>query len=245
MDADDISHPERLSKQWEIIQSHPEVAVIGTLHQGIDNYGWRIRMSDLWRVARQTPFPPFAHGSIMFRRDCFEEVGGYREECAGWEDYDLFLRIRERGLIVILSDTLYSYRFHVGSVTGGTPLKKALQMTGLRQRCMAELRRKGDYTCLLSEAESNSYHPDAIADTLFLRGSIRLWAGHPPKILGLLPCYKSSGMTLKLLRTWVWAIWAEISPRSLRFFLRSLIRARDFLASYFIKEGKVYEWRFK
>jgi glycosyltransferase involved in cell wall biosynthesis len=245
MDADDVSHPERLIRQWEIIQSRPEVALLGTLYEGINDRGQQVRPADRWRVARSTAFLPFVHGSIMFRREYFEEVGGYREECAGWEDYDLFLRMRERGLIVILSNTLYSYRFHVGSVTGDAPLEKALEVTGLRLRRLAELRRRGDYSCLLSESERNGHHPDIIAETLFLRGSIRLWAGHPPKILSLLLRNKPSAMTPKLLRTFVWAIWAEVNPRSLRFFLRSLIRGRDFLVGHRVKEGEVYEWRFK
>src|SRR5882672_10272667 len=28
MDADDISHPDRLKRQWEIIDNHPEIAVV-------------------------------------------------------------------------------------------------------------------------------------------------------------------------------------------------------------------------
>jgi glycosyltransferase involved in cell wall biosynthesis len=246
MDADDVSHPERLIRQWEIIRSRPEVALLGTLYEGINGRGQQVRPSDRWRVARSTAFLPFVHGSIMFRREYFEEVGGYREECAGWEDYDLLLRMRERGLIMTLGNTLYSYRFHTGNVMGDAPLETAMQVTGLRLRCLAELRRKGEYNGLCYEAQRNGrHHPDTLAETLFLRGSIRLWAGHPPKVLGLLLSHKPSAMTRKLLRTWVWAIWAEVNPASLRFFLRSLIAVRDFLVSRRVKEGEVYEWRFK
>jgi hypothetical protein len=41
------------------------------------------------------------------------------------------------------------------------------------------------------------------------------------------------------------AIWGQVSPPSLRFFLRSSIRARDFLASLRVKDGRPYEWRSK
>jgi glycosyltransferase involved in cell wall biosynthesis len=97
MDADDVSHPERLRRQWEVLRGRPDVALVGTLFEGIDAGGRRVRPRDRWRLARRSVFPPFPHGSVMFRREVFDEVGGYREACAGWEDHDLFLRIIRAG----------------------------------------------------------------------------------------------------------------------------------------------------
>jgi glycosyltransferase involved in cell wall biosynthesis len=246
MDADDISHPERLHRQLEVIKRHPEVALVGTLYEGIDSSGRRVRPRDRWRLARRTIFPPFPHGSVMFRREVFEEVGGYREECAGWEDQDIFLRIRERWRIVVLSDALYHYRFQVNSVTGGaTSLQRTAQVIGLWQRCLEEFNRGGDYTRLLDEVNGNGHHFNALAHALYFRGSMRLWAGHRPEILGLLCRQKSFGLGPRALRTFVWATWAAISPASLRLFLRSIIRTRDFLASSRVKDEEMYEWRLK
>jgi len=246
MDADDISHPERLRRQLEVIESHPEVALVGTLYEGIDSSGRRVRPRDRWRLARRTVFPPFPHGSVMFRRQVFEEVGGYREKCAGWEDQDIFLRIRERWKIVVLSDTLYHYRFQVNSVTGGAnTLQRTTQVIGMWQRCLAEFNRGGDYTRLLDEVNGNDRHHNALADALYFRGSMRLWAGHRPGILGLMCRQKSFGLGPRTLRTFVWATWAAISPSSLRLFLRSIIRTRDFLASHRVKDQEIYEWRLK
>jgi glycosyltransferase involved in cell wall biosynthesis len=36
MDADDISHPDRLKRQLQVIENAPDVAVVGTLCNGID-----------------------------------------------------------------------------------------------------------------------------------------------------------------------------------------------------------------
>ena len=246
MDADDISHPERLRRQFEVIESHPEVALVGTLYEGIDSSGRRVRPRDRWRLARRTIFPPFPHGSVMFRREVFDEVGGYREKCAGWEDQDIFLRIRERWKIVVLSDTLYYYRFQVNSVTGGaTTLQRATQAMNMWQRCLAEFSRGGDYTRLLDEVKGNECHLNALADALYLRGSMRLWAGHRPGTLGLMCRQRSIGLGPRTLRTLVWATWAAISPASLRLFLRSIIRTRDFLASSRVKDEEIHEWRLK
>jgi glycosyltransferase involved in cell wall biosynthesis len=245
MDADDISHPERLRKQLDILDDHPDIALVGTLYEGIDATGRRVRPRDRWRLARKTIFPPFPHGSVMFRRKIFDEVGGYRQECAGWEDQDLFLRIRERWRIVSLSETLYNYRFQINSVTGGAAPQRGAQVIGLRKRCLAELLRGRDYTWLLSEAERDDHHLHALADALYLRGSMRLWAGHPPEILSLLCRHKSFDLCPRTLLTLIWATWAAINPSSLRLCLRSIIHVRDFLASYHVKNGGMYEWRLK
>src|SRR5712664_2486217 len=77
MDADDIAHPDRLRRQWEIIANCSDVAVVGTLCNGIDATGRQVRPRDRWRLVRRSAYIPFPHGSAMFRRELFEEVAGY------------------------------------------------------------------------------------------------------------------------------------------------------------------------
>jgi hypothetical protein len=43
----------------------------------------------------------------------------------------------------------------------------------------------------------------------------------------------------------LWGAWAATSPASLRTLMRSIIRIRDFLAGFRIKDGSPYEWRFE
>jgi GT2 family glycosyltransferase len=243
MDGDDISHPDRLMKQWGVMKSWPEVALVGTLFEGIDARGVRVRPRDRWRLAWRTLFPAFPHGSVMFRREIFEQVGGYFEECNGWEDQDLFLRIRKRGLVVVLTQALYHYRYQMKGEVGGRSLERAARVIGLRQRCLGELRRGRDYTSLLPHAEANGHHGSALADALYLHGSMRLWAGQSPEVLKVLLDHQSLGFGARALRTLIWAAWASASPRSLRLFMRSLIRTRDLLVSYRVKDEGVHEWR--
>lgn len=59
-----------------------------------------------------------------FRRSLFEEVGGFRKECDGSQDYDLVLRLTERaGVITHVAKVLYFWRVHAGSVSGGVSAK--------------------------------------------------------------------------------------------------------------------------
>src|SRR6266480_3796020 len=87
MDADDIAHPDRLRRQWNIIEGRPDVAVIGTLCNGIDASGRVVRPRDRWRLVRRSVYIPFPHGSAMFRREVFDQVGGYNEASAVGEDH--------------------------------------------------------------------------------------------------------------------------------------------------------------
>jgi glycosyltransferase involved in cell wall biosynthesis len=115
MDADDLCERERLVKQWEVLQHNPDVVVVGTLCDGIDAEGRFVRPRDRSRIIRRSRFAPFPHGSVMFRRSTFNEVGGYRLETEGFEDQDLLRRSAKAGRVVTLPDVLYRYRYHDSS----------------------------------------------------------------------------------------------------------------------------------
>lgn len=87
MDADDISFPDRLSEEFALLRDHPDTGVVGSLCDIIDRSGRKIRGPETWRLSRPSVFVPFGHGTIMYRREIFDRVGGYREECVYWEDF--------------------------------------------------------------------------------------------------------------------------------------------------------------
>src|SRR4051812_47700023 len=53
MDADDISEACRFERQWEILRHRPEVGLVGTLMEGIDRRGQRVRPRDRGRLMRR------------------------------------------------------------------------------------------------------------------------------------------------------------------------------------------------
>lgn len=216
MDADDVAHPDRLRRQWKIIQSCPDVAVIGTLCNGIDASGREVRPRDRWRLVRRSVHVPFPHGSAMFRREVFDRVGGYDESANGGEDEDLFLKMARHGRVLTLPDILYSYRYHAGNATLHNG-KRAV-------------------------SENHSHNGDALA-AFYMLGAMRLWAGDPPRLLEPMLEKKPLKWNARTLMILASAIWGHISPSTLRVFLRSSIRARDLLASARVKDGRPYEWR--
>ncbi len=216
MDADDIAHPDRLRRQWDVISNRADVAVVGTLCNGIDAGGREVRPRDRWRLLRRSTLIPYPHGSVMFRREVFDAVGGYDEASAGGEDQDLFGRMAARGRVVTLPDVLYSYRYHANNAT---------LFNGARA---------------VGEQHSQNGHTLA---AFYMLGAMRLWAGDPPMLLQPMLEKKSLKWTPKTLMILASAIWGHVSPPTLRAFLRSSIRARYLLAGLRIKDGEPYEWR--
>jgi glycosyltransferase involved in cell wall biosynthesis len=164
MDADDIAHPDRLRRQWEILRNCPDVAVVGTLCNGIDVTGREVRPRDRWRLVRRSGYIPFPHGSAMFRRELFDNLGGYDEIAIAGEDQELFSRMAAHGRVVILPEVLYSYRYHSNNAT---------LLSGLR-----------------AVSENDSHNGETLA-ALYMLGAMRLWAGEPPMLLELMLKRKS------------------------------------------------------
>lgn len=218
MDADDVSHPDRLSCQFEVLQSRPEVVAVGTLCVGINSEGRVVRPRDRWRLVRRSQYVPFPHGSVMFRRTAFDSIGGYRNELLAGEDQDLFSRLTTAGRVVTLSDVLYRYRYHEANTT----LFNSAQAIG----------------------KNNSTNGQKLA-ALYMLGAMRLWAGGQPGILK--PMLKTSSLkwSPQTLIALLSAMWGTANPETLRMFLRTMIRARDLLAGVGIKEGRTYDWRLK
>ena len=218
MDADDIAHPDRLLRQMNVMKDCPDVVVIGTLCNGINASGREVRPRDRWRLLRRSNLIPFPHGSAMFRREVFDEVGGYDEKAVSGEDQELFLKMAGCGRVLTLPDALYSYRYHSSNATLGNGMRAVV--------------------------EHHSQNGDALA-AFYMLGAMRLWAGDPPRLLESMLQKESLKWDFKTLMILASAIWGQISPSTLRAFLRASIQARDLLASTQVKDGRVYEWRLK
>lgn len=101
MDADDISHPERLKVQYEFLESHSEYQWCGCNTELFDEngtYGLR-NMPMRPEYKDYLKFSPYVHPTVMYRREIFDEDNGYKvsKETLRCEDYELFMRFRRMG----------------------------------------------------------------------------------------------------------------------------------------------------
>lgn len=130
MDADDIAHPERLERQQQALEDHPEIDVLGSnvahFSTADDGVGLGLRIYEQWlnslvddHEIRRDLFveSPLAHPSVMVRRRAFQAVDGYLDN--GWpEDYDLWLRMAAAGATFSkLRSTLLQWRDHPERLT--------------------------------------------------------------------------------------------------------------------------------
>ncbi|MCX8156680.1 MAG: glycosyltransferase [Verrucomicrobiae bacterium] len=110
MDADDICYPDRMEKQVEMLDWDSELGLVGGLVEyGGDaaaQRGYALHVE--WMNSLSKPEDiyvnrfiesPFAHPSVMFRRNLIDRYDGYR---AGPfpEDYELWLRWMDAGVAV-------------------------------------------------------------------------------------------------------------------------------------------------
>ncbi len=121
-DADDISMPGRFARQVEFLEAHPEVGLVGTLPEFIDESGASLPLgkypllTDNESIQRQMlDSNCIRHGSVMMRRTCLDAVGLYDPELEPSEDYDLWLRIGEVAELTNLPEASYLYRQHPNS----------------------------------------------------------------------------------------------------------------------------------
>jgi glycosyltransferase involved in cell wall biosynthesis len=126
-DHDDLSKPERLAKQVDYLEAHPECALLGT---------W----ADIWKddqaSGRFLQHPtdsalinlellltnPFVHSSVMMRKECLQNVGGYAVDPSRQppEDYELWSRLARRHEVANIPESLVIYREVVGSISRST-----------------------------------------------------------------------------------------------------------------------------
>lgn len=107
MDADDIMYPDRLVKQYEYMRQHHDVVLLATrarkfpeatIRNGYREYmRWQNSVISNEDIHNQIYIEsPFAHPSVMFRRDSVIAAGAYRHG-AFPEDYELWLRLLHMG----------------------------------------------------------------------------------------------------------------------------------------------------
>lgn len=111
MDADDISYPERIEKQYRYMIKNPECALLNTWAREITEDGQHIRIekfkSDHYYYNMTFECWTY-HPAVMYRREAVLSAGGYSQPYS--EDYNLFCKLLRRHKIYNLDEVLLDYR---------------------------------------------------------------------------------------------------------------------------------------
>jgi glycosyltransferase involved in cell wall biosynthesis len=125
-DADDLSQPERLAKQVEYMESHPECVLVGTRVMVMDPFGVPVHVAQQKLTHDEIEQELLGNGggwalvqsAVMMRVDAARKIGGYRGEDHNLcEDHDIFVRLAEVGKVANLPEPLVWYRRHHTSLT--------------------------------------------------------------------------------------------------------------------------------
>lgn len=118
-DADDICEPDRLEKQAEFLDRHPDVDVVASQLQIIDDAGSAIGVRNYPLahdaiVAAMRRYNPISGSNVMFRRKVVEAAGGWREDVdLPAQDYEWYSRVASQGFrFATHPDCLVRYRRH-------------------------------------------------------------------------------------------------------------------------------------
>jgi len=141
MNADDVSHPDRLTRQLAFLERHQNVAALGTQTRLlVDDRATAIesRLPLSPQACRRflPVAPPLAHPTVMLRREAVLAVGGYRPQ-SYVEDYDLWLRLADRFDLANLPDALLDYRLHDGQFSSARDEKVAVATLVVRAAAAA------------------------------------------------------------------------------------------------------------
>jgi glycosyltransferase involved in cell wall biosynthesis len=128
MDADDVCLPRRLEIQYREMRSRPDIDVTSCLveppagrpvTEGSLRYLAWLNSSRTDGEIKKDLFieSPLPHPSVMFRKKQVLEINGYREY-PGPEDYDLWLRLKEKGRTFSkVPEILLQWRIHSESLS--------------------------------------------------------------------------------------------------------------------------------
>jgi hypothetical protein len=240
--ADDRAYPERLARQVAILAAEPEIDLLGTLWDGMDEEGRTVRPGDYWRLLRRSPFAPFSHSSIMFRRSAFERAGGYRPQAEYWEDLDLYYRIAHTGRIAVIPEVLSTVRHARISTRLRHNQVRVENAVDLMFRATQVHSAGGDHTPLLhahAPMSEHRLHPMTFVSC----GSTRLWSGRSPQIFERMRARALLKFDAATLHALAWVAWGSASPKTLRLFLRALLHVRNALARPLLNGVSHVEWR--
>lgn len=120
LDADDLAHPDRFSKQFEFMNTHPEVLVCGSYqHHFGREIDWihRPAISPEQCKANLLFFCDLCHSTLMLRKEAIIKNDLWYDKNYLAEDFELWTRVTRVGEIANIPEVLGEYRWGDGNIT--------------------------------------------------------------------------------------------------------------------------------
>ena len=136
-DSDDVSYPERLTKQIVFLEQNPEYGMVGSdttvINEESEEIGYRKYPSSDEEIRKViTRLNPIAQSSVLIRKSIINDLGPYDEKWNVCQDYDYWLRIGIEWKLKNFDRPLIKYRLSESQVKM-TNLKDTIRNTYLIQ----------------------------------------------------------------------------------------------------------------
>ena len=149
MDADDISAPTRIAKQFAVLEHDPDLIMVGCYFQFFGPSGNKSPVSkqptshQAILSGMLSGWHTMAHATVMFRRSLLDNIEGYLI-CGAGEDWTLLLDAARFGKYAMVPESLYEVRLHSTSNAWKGAEKVAVGFEFARRRHQAFMNTKTD-----------------------------------------------------------------------------------------------------
>ena len=207
--SDDIWEPDKLQKQVNVLEEHPEYSVVFTNAVAIDDNGEPYHDENgfyyrLFSVQNKTRFQwlnhffyqgnCLCHPSILVRKDVYEEDDFFRKGLQQIPDYVKWIQICKRHEIYVLPDSLVKFRIHnEGKNTSGmradTQIRSTVELYLMLQEYV-EIQDREEFLTIFPQAQEYCTKEFFSAEYAF--GRICTEEGMPPytRLFGIQLLYK-------------------------------------------------------
>lgn len=221
-DCGDVSQEGRLAKMVSRLQARDELVLVASAyrHTGpagelLGRIGPRHADDEFRQILLAgdptTLYGPH-HGSVVFRKQAYQQVGGYREEFYFAQDLDLWTRLAAVGEVEYLPDELYESRFSYDSISA----RQTARQAALRELIAEASRLRGsgssdaDVIKRAASIRPSESHPatQSDADIDYFLGSCLASRGDPAARAYLLRSLRKRPLSIKA--------WAKLMRASLK-----------------------------
>lgn len=173
----DVSHPSRVERQAKVMIENSKISVVGALSifryfgTGDEYVNGRVVSGCMREQLKSGNL--FHHGEVMFRRDIYEKVGGYREYFKYAQDYDLWCRMSFFGEFHVVNEVLYTRFVNVPGSVCADPRKAKLQaaLSDFARYChMERCCGREDPLNVLGPHAALFYNPSRLSSVYIRRG---------------------------------------------------------------------------
>ncbi|HEV2821435.1 MAG TPA: glycosyltransferase family 2 protein [Solirubrobacteraceae bacterium] len=144
LDADDFAAPHRLERQLAVLDARPEVAVVGSRMHEVDEEQRPLAARTAFAAgdvnAVLPRFNPIPNTSAAFRREVILGLGGYDPRYRYATEYDLWLRVAERHVVVALDEPLSTRVMGAANVAARAERAQIAEALAIRARALARRR---------------------------------------------------------------------------------------------------------